>query len=288
MRKRVWISGSETLFRPFHVFNFHWLLHGNGRGQLKEFEFSSLREFDFSSLSVSSISVRFLWVRFKFTLREFNFSSLSASSISVRFLWVQIQFAFCEFKFSSLSVSSNSVRFLWIRIQFTPWVRFQFTLCVFDFSSLSVNLISVRSQFTLVLFQFFFGSLWVLSICSISSTSFQKGSFEFRLQSSFQTKCSAVPFFFFFFLNWTVVFEFSLKKALWTFVGSRGWFQSIDLWEMGPACPRPLLEKRWTIGLSLASTVFQVISGHSTSTSLLTCIGPFSVIRQKKNMADHE
>ena len=34
--KRVWISGSETLIRPFHVFNFHWLLHGNGRGQLKE------------------------------------------------------------------------------------------------------------------------------------------------------------------------------------------------------------------------------------------------------------
>ena len=36
MRKRVCISGSETLFRPFHVFMFHWLLHGNGRGQLKK------------------------------------------------------------------------------------------------------------------------------------------------------------------------------------------------------------------------------------------------------------
>ena len=39
MRKRVWISGSETLFRPFHVFIFNWLLHGNGCGQLKEARF---------------------------------------------------------------------------------------------------------------------------------------------------------------------------------------------------------------------------------------------------------
>ena len=39
MRNRVWISGSETLFRPFHVFIFYWLLHGNGRGQLKEYAF---------------------------------------------------------------------------------------------------------------------------------------------------------------------------------------------------------------------------------------------------------
>ena len=28
-------KGSEALFRPFHVFIFYWLLHGNGRGQLK-------------------------------------------------------------------------------------------------------------------------------------------------------------------------------------------------------------------------------------------------------------
>ena len=34
--KQVWISESETLLRPFYVFNFHWLLHGNGHGQLKE------------------------------------------------------------------------------------------------------------------------------------------------------------------------------------------------------------------------------------------------------------
>ena len=38
MRKRVkgHLGGSETLFRPFHVFNFHSLLYDNGRGQLKE------------------------------------------------------------------------------------------------------------------------------------------------------------------------------------------------------------------------------------------------------------
>ena len=41
MRQRVWISGSETLFRTFHVFNCHWLPNCNGRGLLKESSFGA-------------------------------------------------------------------------------------------------------------------------------------------------------------------------------------------------------------------------------------------------------